>query len=414
MSDDSCSPGSTPVSAAAPAAVRTLPPIKVTRQILATAFFTFLVYLAIGIPMAVLPGYIHLDLGYSSVVAGLGISVQYFATFVSRANAGRMIDTLGAKQTVMRGMLLCSASGGLLLLSALAQPLPFLSLVLLFTSRAFLGLGESLVGTGAIMWGVGRVGSENTAKMISWNGIATYAALAIGAPLGVVLDRSLGFAVIGLAGMLLTVLGYVLARGGPVTPVVQGEQLSFKLVLRKVFAYGMGLAFGTIGFGSIATFITLYYADQHWSGAAFALTAFSSAFVGARLLFANSITRFGGYRVAVVSFLTEAVGLLLLWSATTPELALLGAGLAGFGFALVFPSLGVEAVNLVSPANRGAALAAYSVFLDLALGITGPVAGAIAGQLGYPQVFLFAAIAAIGAVALSLSLYRSAQQRGKP
>lgn len=330
MSDDSCSPSSTgtPVPAAAP---RPLTPAKVTRQIIATAFFTFLVYLAIGIPMAVLPGYIHLDLGYSSVIAGLGISVQYFATFVSRANAGRMIDTMGAKHTVMRGMLLCSASGGLLLLSALAQPLPFLSLVLLFASRAFLGLGESLVGTGAIMWGVGRVGSENTAKMISWNGIATYAALAIGAPLGVVLDRSLGFAMIGLTGMLLTVLGFVLARGGPVTPVVQGEQLSFKLVLRKVFAYGMGLAFGTIGFGSIATFITLYYADQHWSGAAFALTAFSSAFVGARLLFANVITRFGGYRVAVVCFLTESVGLLLLWSATTPALALLGAALAGFG-----------------------------------------------------------------------------------
>ncbi|MFX7849647.1 MFS transporter, partial [Acinetobacter baumannii] len=76
------------------------------------------------------------------------------------------------------------------------------------------------------MWGVGRVGSENTAKMISWNGIATYAALALGAPLGVVLDRSLGCAMIGLTGMLLTVLGFVLARGGPVTPVVQGEQLS--------------------------------------------------------------------------------------------------------------------------------------------------------------------------------------------
>ncbi|MGC7974431.1 hypothetical protein ACP3WV_22810, partial [Salmonella enterica] len=75
MSDDSCSPSSTgtPVPAAAP---RPLTPAKVTRQIIATAFFTFLVYLAIGIPMAVLPGYIHLDLGYSSVIAGLGISVQ--------------------------------------------------------------------------------------------------------------------------------------------------------------------------------------------------------------------------------------------------------------------------------------------------------------------------------------------------
>ncbi|MCA1324368.1 MFS transporter [Herbaspirillum sp. alder98] len=405
MSDDSCSPApaTTPV---APALTRA----KVTSQILSTAFYTFVVYLAIGIPMAVLPGYIHVDLGYSSVIAGLGISVQYFATFISRANAGRMIDTVGAKQTVMRGMLLCTGSGVLLLVAALAQPLPFLSLVLLFVSRALLGLGESLVGTGAIMWGIGRVGAENTAKMISWNGIATYGALAIGAPLGVILDRSLGFATIGIASAALTLLGFLLARRGPMVPVIQGERLSFKLVLRRVFAYGMGLAFGTIGFGSIATFITLYYADHQWGNAAFALTAFSTAFVGSRLLFANAINRFGGYRVAIVSFLTEAVGLVLLWVAGTPEVAMLGAALTGFGFALVFPSLGVEAVKVVPAANRGAALAAYSVFLDLALGFTGPLAGLIVGQLGYPQVFLFAAIAALGAVALTLSLYRSAQQ----
>lgn len=403
MSDESCSPSS--------ATARPLPPAKVTLQILSTALFTFLIYLAIGIPMAVLPGYIHLDLGYSSFIAGLGISVQYFATFVSRANAGRMIDTVGPKQTVMRGMLLCSVSGALLFVSAMAQSLPFLSLMLLFGSRALLGLGESLVGTGAIMWGVGRVGAENTAKMISWNGIATYAALAIGAPLGVIMDRSLGFSSIGLAGLALAGLGYILARNRAAVPVVHGERLSFKLVLRRVFAYGMGLAFGTIGFGSIATFITLYYADHQWQNAAYALTFFSTAFVGARLLFANAINRFGGYRVAIVCFLTEAVGLLLLWIATAPEVAMLGAALTGFGFALVFPSLGVEAVNLVPAANRGAALAAYSVFLDLALGFTGPLAGLIVGQLGYPQVFLFAAIASIGAVALSLSLYRSAQQR---
>ncbi|MFL9924642.1 MFS transporter [Herbaspirillum lusitanum] len=402
MSDDSCSPST---ATAAP-----LSPTAVTLQILSTVLFTFLVYLAIGIPMAVLPGYIHLDLGYSSFIAGLGISVQYFATFVSRANAGRMIDTVGPKATVMRGMLFCTASGVVLFLASLAQTLPFLSLCLLIVSRTLLGLGESLVGTGAIMWGIGRVGTHNTAKMISWNGIATYAALAIGAPLGVILDRSLGFAVIGLSGLALTTIGYLLARSKPAVDVVQGERLSFKLVLRRVFAYGIGLAFGTIGFGSIATFITLYYADHQWGNAAYSLTLFSAAFVGSRLLFANSINRFGGYRVAVVSFITEAIGLLLLWVATVPEVAMLGAALAGFGFALVFPSLGVEAVNLVPPANRGAALAAYSVFLDLALGFTGPLAGLIVGQFGYPQVFLFAAIASLGAVALSLSLYRSAQR----
>jgi predicted MFS family arabinose efflux permease len=59
----------------------------------------------------------------------------------------------------------------------------------------------------------------------------------------------------------------------------------------------------------------------------------------------------------------------------------------------------------VPPASRGAALSAYSVFLDLSLGITGPLAGYVAGEFGYGSVFLFAAVAAAAAVALSTSLY---------
>ncbi len=79
--------------------------------------------------------------------------------------------------------------------------------------------------------------------------------------------------------------------------------------------------------------------------------------------------------------------------------------MTGFGFALVFPALGVEAVALVPPASRGAALSAYSVFLDLSLGITGPLAGYIAGEFGYASVFLFAAIASALAIGLSTMLY---------
>ncbi|MFP3561182.1 MFS transporter, partial [Paraburkholderia sp. SIMBA_049] len=80
--------------------------------------------------------------------------------------------------------------------------------------------------------------------------------------------------------------------------------------------------------------------------------------------------------------------------------------LTGFGFALIFPALGVEAVALVPPASRGAALSAYSVFLDLSLGITGPLAGYVANLFGYGSVYLFAAIASAAAVALSVSLHR--------
>ncbi len=43
----------------------------------------------------------------------------------------------------------------------------------------------------------------------------------------------------------------------------------------------MALGLGSVGFGSLATFVTLYYASRQWDGAALALTMFGCAFIGA-------------------------------------------------------------------------------------------------------------------------------------
>ncbi|WP_343663648.1 MFS transporter [Paraburkholderia tropica] len=377
-----------------------------TLQIIPVVFFTFLCYLTIGIPLAVLPGYVHNDLGFSTVVAGAAISVQYIATLCSRALAGRSADTLGPKKTVSIGLMICGASGVLLLLGTLVDHWPGLSLTLLVVSRLLLGCGESLCGTGAILWGIGRVGTSHNAKVISWNGIATYGALALGAPLGVEMVHFVGYWTLGVSVIALAALGFWLARPIAPVPVVHGERMSYRSVFTRVLPHGLGLALGSAGFGSIATFITLFYAARHWDNAAFSLTLFGLMFIGARLLFANTIKTFGGFRVAIASFSCECAGLLLLWLAPTPHFALAGAALTGFGFALVFPALGVEAVGLVPAASRGAALSAYSVFLDLSLGITGPLAGYVANLFGYGSVYLFAAIASAAAVALSVSLHR--------
>jgi MFS family permease len=376
----------------------------ITLRIVATVFFTFIGYLSIGIPLAVLPQHVHAELGFSSVVAGVAISMQYLATVLSRPYAGRMSDTVGPRRTVLLGLAACGASGLLTLVSVWFAHVPGLSLAILLAGRLVLGCGESWVGTGAIAWAIGRVGAASTARVISWNGIATYGALAIGAPLGVALSHRFGFASVGAAVSLLAGLALPLAWRSPATAVPRGERLAFAAVFTKVLPYGIGLALGSSGFGAIATFVTLYFASRGWADAALTLTVFGATFVGARLVFADAIGRFGGFRTAVASFSVECAGLVLLGLAATPSVALLGAALTGLGFALVFPSLGVEAVALVSPSNRGAALGAYSVFLDLALGVTGPLAGLIASRFGYPEVFLAAAIAAASAVALVLWL----------
>jgi len=384
---------------------------QLTLRIVQIVCFTFFAYLVIGLQLAVLPPFVHDDLGYGAVLAGLVISTQYVATLLSRGFAGRTSDVAGPKQSALIGMAACGVSGLLMIVAALTHATPALSFGLMLIARLALGMGESCVGTGCIMWGIGRVGPAHTAKVISWNGIATYGALAVGAPLGVVLSDRFGFIAIGISGVALMIGGLLGAWRRPGVRAEAGERLPMRHVFGRVTPYGVGLALGGIGFGVISTFITLYYASMHWHGAALALSVFGVCFVGVRLVIGNAISRFGGYRVAMTSLVVECVGLLVLAAADSAAGAMLGAALTGIGFSLIFPGLGVEAVNRVSMNNRGAALAAYSVFIDVALGITGPLGGWLVSGGRYGPMFVVAAGFSLASMLLTAMLY---MRYGKP
>ncbi|WP_218925790.1 MFS transporter [Flavobacterium sediminis] len=122
------------------------------------------------------------------------------------------------------------------------------------------------------------------------------------------------------------------------------------------------------------------------------MSIFSALFILGRVFFANQITIRGGLKVSLICLITETIGLLLLFLATNPGFALVGAAITGLGFSLIFPALGVEAVRLAPPSNAGAALACYGLFIDLSLGATGPLEGTVINLFGMKYLFLFCAI----------------------
>lgn len=378
----------------------------ITGQIVSFTSFTFVVYLAIGLPLAILPAYVHLRMGFSAALAGLVISVQYIATFLSRPWAGHISDHAGAKIAVIWGMAMCTGSGALLLAAALLHGTPWVSILSLIASRLALGVGESLGSTGATLWGISAVGPQNTAKVISFNGISTYGALALGAPLGVVLETRFGLASLGLLTMAVCAATVFFAMGKQAAPVIAGEHLPFQSVLGRVAPHGIALALGGVGYSVLATFVTLFYASRHWDGAALCLTAFGITFIAARLLFIHSIERFGGYPVAITCLAVESVGVLMLWLAHSPWTAMTAASLTGFGFALVFPAVGVEAVRRVPEKNRGTALGLYTGFSDVSFFLVGPIAGTVIGAFGYASAFLFALICVITSLGVVVVLTR--------
>ncbi|MBP2168721.1 MFS family permease [Erwinia toletana] len=377
---------------------------RLNLRIISTVIFNFASYLTIGLPLAVLPGYVHDVMGYSAFWAGLVISLQYLSTLLSRPHAGRYADLWGPKKVVIVGLCGCFLSGVFYLLAAVSAGLPMLSLVLLCAGRLILGVGQSFAGTGSTLWGVGMVGSLHIGRVISWNGIFTYGAMAIGAPLGVLIYHFGGLLLLAIIIMAIIVVAIGFALRRPAVKASKGKPLPFRAVLGKIYGYGLILAMGSAGFGVIATFITLFYQDKGWEGAAFALTMFSVAFVGTRLLFPNSINRYGGLKVAICCFAVEAIGLFLVWGSVTPWMANLGAFLTGAGFSLVFPAIGVVAVKVVPPQNQGSALAAYTTFMDLSLGITGPVAGLIMSYAGVPSIYLLGGLLVCLALVVTLRM----------
>jgi MFS family permease len=366
----------------------------------------FVAYLVIGIALPVLPLHVHQRLGLGTFVVGLVAGSQFGASLLSRLWAGHQSDTRGAKRAVVVGLVAASASGLLYLLSLAFIAKPVLSVTVLLLGRALLGGAESFIVMGAMGWGLALTGTQNTGKVMSWVGIAMYAAFAIGAPLGTALYARYGFASVGVATAIVPLVTLVLVATLRAVPPSSASQVRvpFSRVLGAVWLPGLGLALSSVGYGSITTFIVLLFAQRGWSDAWIALTVASGVFMFGRVLFGHLPDKVGGPKVAIISVLIEAAGQGLVWFASSPAMIFAGAALAGFGYALVYPAFGVEAARRSPPESRGLAMGAYTACLDLALGIASPALGLIANAAGLEAVFLTSTLIVLCAVGVAAVL----------
>ncbi|MFT8246550.1 MFS transporter [Roseomonas sp. BN140053] len=364
-------------------------------------------FLCIGLPLPVLPVYVHEELGFGTVTAGWVVGIQSLATILTRRTAGRIVDGRGAKRAVLVGLPLAALAGLFYLAATLLSGTPALAVLLL--GRLLLGLAESLFLTGTMAWGIARVGPLRTGMVMAWQGIAMFVALGAGAPLGLWVMGWAGFRGVALVTLVLPLLALAVALLLPAVPAsgTGGRRVSFAGVIGLIWRQGLALALASVPFAVLGGFIALFYGSQGWSRAGLAMSGFAAGYIVVRLFLAHLPDRMGGRTVGIVSVVIEIFGQLLLWLAPNAGVALLGATVTGIGFSLVFPALGIEAVRRVPPESRGLAVGAFLAFVDVANGLTGPLAGALAALAGYPALFLAGAVTCLAALGLMLTGWRA-------
>ncbi|WP_028311073.1 MFS transporter [Derxia gummosa] len=397
---------------ASPASIAPAVAPPVPRSLLPLALLVFFAFLPLGIPLSVLPLLLHDKLGAGTTLVGIVIGLEFVAAVLSRPLGGRIADGRGPRDAVLAGVALIVLAGAGYFAALALLGRPALAIGALLLGRVALGAGESLITTGALAWGVGMLGVRSAGRVMVWVGIAIYAAFGAGPALGIALERRAGFGGVALLATLLPLATLPFVALLPRTPGTGGRRVPFAQVLGRVLLPGAGLALCGIGFGAITAFVSLLFAERGWADAAWCFTAFGAGFIGARLLFSGAPDRFGGARVAMPCLVIELAGQLLIWGGGAPWMAWLGAALTGFGYSLAFPAFGVEAVRRAPPEVRGGAMGAYVAFLDVSLGVCGPLNGWVAAHAGLPAVYLVGAAGAALAFGVALALLRAPRAAG--
>ncbi|WP_426958104.1 MFS transporter [Muricoccus radiodurans] len=371
-------------------------------RLLPLSAIIFTGFISIALPLPVLSLHVHDGLGFSLVTAGWVVGLQSLGTILTRPVAGALTDRHGAKRAVLMGLPLAAVSGLVYLASTWVAD-PWLSLAVLLVGRLIMGPAESLFLIGAMSWGIARLGPRRTGVVMTWQGIAMFVALGVGAPVGLWVMGRFGFPGVAIAAILLPLIGLLVAVGlKAVAPAGGGKRASFLSVLGIVWRYGAVLCAGIAPQAMLGSFVALYFAARGWEGAGLALTGFGIGFILVRLFFSHLPDRVGGRLVAGVSLAVEAVGQALLLVAPTSLVALMGATLTGAGFSLIYPAMGVEAVRRVPESSRGLAIGSFSAFVDLAVGLSAPLAGLLVLIGGHGAVFAAGGLGCLAAIALLL------------
>lgn len=364
----------------------------------------FLSFIIIGMALPVLPLHVHDVLGFGPLVVGIVAGGQFAAALISRLWAGRLSDSRGAKYAVVLGLIVSVIGGVFYIASLLVLDTAGLSVTLILIGRTLLGGAESLIITGGITWGLGLVSSESSAKVIAWVGMAMFAAMAAGAPLGSFVFERWAFFGIALVTALVPIVALLTIRRLPALVPEVSRRAGISTVLGAVALPGLGFALSGITFGAVTSFLTLYFSVSGWNHGALAFTTFAISLIAARIFWSGLPDRFGGAKVALYCLVIQAIGLAMIGVASSAGFAMIGAAICGAGFSLVFPSLGLEAVRRAPAESRGLAMGTYNAFLDLTLGVGSPALGWLGGAAGLGSIFIGSAVAALLAVPIALRL----------
>lgn len=332
--------------------------------------------------------------GGSEFVAGAVTGVFMASTVLTQLTVPKLVRHRGYRPVIVTGAILIGAPSPVLLLATSWQGILAVSLVR--------GVGFGLVTVCGSALIAELLPRGSLARGSALYGIAVGTPQLVGLAAGTLLAGSWGFGPVFSLAAALPLAGIVALASLPKTHPHHQERVRLARTAESNWKPCLVMLSGSVGFGSLVTFLPIVLADSP-----FAASAALFAATGAGLLSRWVSGSLGDRSVAPgrmlpVALLTCMVGLAGFSAATaahTALLAVLVVAVFGLGFGVV-QNDSLVAMFANSPA--GPASVAWNVAFDAGTGLGATVVGAVVAGTSYPVAF--ALLAGFALVLLPVAL----------
>ncbi len=320
---------------------------------------------------------------------GFLIGIFSVSSLILRPIVGRGLLTIAEKKFMIGGALIYAVS----CIAYLVAP-PFWPL---FIVRLFQGIGMALFSTASFTLAANIIPQERRGQLMSYFSLSTNLSWALGPLMGMLIINHFNFDTLFLVCAVLSLSTLYISTRFKSREMIPAEdrRSNFSSFLNREALPASLIAFLlNVIWGTLVAFFPLY-ALRHGvlnPGIFFlflALTISSGRILGSKL-----IDRFGHKRIIVPCLIIIIMAIAMLSYSTTIAMFILSAVILGTGWALIYPSLLVHAIENAGSA-RGPGMGTFTALADLGAGIGPMIMGVILEWTSYPTMYLSLILGAI-------------------
>lgn len=320
---------------------------------------------------------------------GLIMGVHSLMAIFIRPFFGRLIDVRGRKQLSLIGI------GMLMLILPLFLFIKDAGLYPIIL-RALTGLGWGISMTATITICSDLAPVEKLAHSMGIVGVAGLVSSALGPVLAEEIVSRVGFRGLFLASSAFLVAAFfcILATK-EIVRLNRPEEKSGANPLKNfslftLFLIGSLPIFHGAVRSAVVYFIALFGKSIPIERIGPFFVTFSAAAIMTRLWVGDISDRYGRKQVIFPSAIIISLNCFLISQVHSSWMFLLAGFIGGFGQGLIFPALSTYIIDILGRENKGLALSLYLSLFDVGMGLGSPFFGWISDLFGYRRMYLFA------------------------